>query len=113
MNMKGLTPSRRGEPVDAQKREEKQRYDEERVSGAVPHLRSRCLNVPSNSNKQKKCLNKNCFFVGSLKVNDEKSRIRIQDPDPDPLVRGMDRADPDPLKNVMDRPEHCSTVSIL
>jgi hypothetical protein len=28
------------------------------------------------------------FFVGILKVNDEKSRIRIQDPDP--LVRGMD-----------------------
>ncbi len=30
------------------------------------------------------------FFVGILKVNDEKSRIRIQDSDPDPLVRGMD-----------------------
>jgi hypothetical protein len=30
------------------------------------------------------------FFVGILKVNDEKSRIRIQDPDPDPVVRGMD-----------------------
>jgi hypothetical protein len=30
------------------------------------------------------------FFVGILKVNDEKSRIRIQDPDPDPLVGGMD-----------------------
>jgi hypothetical protein len=28
------------------------------------------------------------FFVGIMKVNDEKSRIRIQDPDP--LVRGMD-----------------------
>jgi hypothetical protein len=25
-----------------------------------------------------------------LKVTDENSRIRIQDPDPDPLVRGMD-----------------------
>jgi hypothetical protein len=25
-----------------------------------------------------------------LKVNDENSRIRIQEPDPDPLVRGMD-----------------------
>jgi hypothetical protein len=52
------------------------------------------VNVPSNSNKQKKCLNKNCFLIGILKVNDEKSRIRIQDPDPnpnpDPLVRGMD-----------------------
>jgi hypothetical protein len=32
------------------------------------------------------------FFSGILKVNDESSRIRIQDPDPepDPLVRGMD-----------------------
>jgi hypothetical protein len=28
------------------------------------------------------------FFVGILKVNDENSRIRIQDPDP--LVRDMD-----------------------
>jgi hypothetical protein len=28
------------------------------------------------------------FFVGILKVNDEKSRIRIKDPDP--FVRGMD-----------------------
>jgi hypothetical protein len=28
------------------------------------------------------------LFAGILKVNDEKSRIRIQDPDP--LVRGMD-----------------------
>jgi hypothetical protein len=39
-----------------------------------------------------------------LKVNDENSRIRIQDPDPEPLVRGMD-----PRirihQNVMD-PEH-------
>jgi hypothetical protein len=34
------------------------------------------VNVASKSNKQK--------------VNDENSRIRIQDPDPDPLVRGMD-----------------------
>ncbi len=30
------------------------------------------------------------FFVGILKVNDENSRIRVQDPDPDPSVRGMD-----------------------
>jgi hypothetical protein len=31
-------------------------------------------------------------FAGILKVNDENSRIRMQDPDPnpDPLVRGMD-----------------------
>jgi hypothetical protein len=28
------------------------------------------------------------FFVGILKVNDEKGRIRIQDLDP--LIRGMD-----------------------
>jgi hypothetical protein len=35
---------------------------------------------------------KNSFLVGILKVNDEKNRIRIQDPDPnpDPLVRGID-----------------------
>ena len=30
---------------------------------------------------------KNLFFAGILKVNDENSR---KDPDPDPLVRGMD-----------------------
>jgi hypothetical protein len=46
---------------------------------------------------------KNLFFVGILKVIDESSRIRIQDPDPDPLVRSMD---PDPHQNVMD-PQHC------
>ncbi len=33
---------------------------------------------------------KNFIFADILKVNDENSRIRIQDPDPDPLVRGMD-----------------------
>jgi hypothetical protein len=33
---------------------------------------------------------KNLFFAGILKVSDENSRIRIQDPDPDPLVRGTD-----------------------
>ena len=32
----------------------------------------------------------NKFFAGILNVYDENSRIRIQDPDPDPLVRGMD-----------------------
>ncbi len=46
-----------------------------------------------------------------MKVNDENSRIRTQDPDsnPDPLVRGMDPADPDPdpPQNGMD-PQHCS-----
>ncbi len=35
---------------------------------------------------------KNYSFADILKVNDEYTRIRIQDPDPnpDPLVRGMD-----------------------
>ncbi len=33
---------------------------------------------------------KKFVFAGILKINDENSRIRIQDPDPDPLVRGMD-----------------------
>jgi hypothetical protein len=57
---------------------------------------------------------KNLFFAGILKVNDENRRIRIQDPDlnpdPDPLVRGMDpriqdpdpNPDPDPLVRGMD-----------
>ncbi len=50
---------------------------------------------------------KNLFFAGILKLNDENSRIRIQDSDPDPLVRSMDpririRIHP---QNVMD-PEH-------
>jgi hypothetical protein len=41
--------------------------------------------------RRKNCV-KNKFFAGILKVNDENSRIRIQDldPDPDPLVRIMD-----------------------
>jgi hypothetical protein len=45
---------------------------------------------------QKVTSRKNCVkklvFAGILKVNDEKSRIRIQDPnlDPDTLVRGID-----------------------
>ena len=47
---------------------------------------------------RKNCV-KNLFFAGILKVNDENSRIRIQnqDPDqnPDPSVRGLD-PDPDP-----------------
>jgi hypothetical protein len=35
----------------------------------------------------------NQFFAGMLEVNDENSRIRIQDPDPnpDPFVRSMDQ----------------------
>jgi hypothetical protein len=46
-------------------------------------------NVPSKSTviSRKNCV-KNNFFAGMLKVNDENSRIRIQDPDP--LVRSMD-----------------------
>jgi hypothetical protein len=46
--------SRRGEPGDAWKREEKQRYDEEQGSGAVPHLRIRCLNVPAHPHLERK-----------------------------------------------------------
>jgi hypothetical protein len=53
--------------------------------------------------KSRKIVLKNLVFAGILKVNDKNSRIRIQDPDPDPLVRGMD--DPDPPQNVMD-PQH-------
>jgi hypothetical protein len=53
---------------------------------------------------------KNLFFADILKVNDEYSRIRIQDldPNPDPLVRGISSEDPDadPPQNVMD-PQHC------
>ena len=61
------------------------------------------VNVLSKSNKQKNLFHKiSVNNVGILKVNDENSRIRIQDPDPDPLVRSMD---PDPPQNVMD-PEH-------
>ncbi len=48
------------------------------------------VNVPSKSNMQKKIVLKNYFFAGILKVNEENSKIRFQDPDPDPLVRGMD-----------------------
>jgi hypothetical protein len=48
-------------------------------------------NVASKSNKH-------FFFAGILKVNDENSRNRIQDPDPDPP------------QNVMD-PQHCFKVT--
>jgi hypothetical protein len=55
---------------------------------------------------QKVISRKNCVvFAGILKVSDENSRIRIQDPNPDPLVRGMD-PDPDPPQNFMDL-QHC------
>ncbi len=43
------------------------------------------VNVASKSSKQK-----NLVFAGILMVNDKNSRIRSQDPDPDPFVRGMD-----------------------
>ncbi len=33
---------------------------------------------------------KNDYFAGILKVNDENRLIRIQNPDPDPSLRGMD-----------------------
>jgi hypothetical protein len=33
----------------------------------------------------------NLFFNGLLKVNDENNRIRIQAPNPDPLVSSMDQ----------------------
>ncbi len=43
--------------------------------------------LPSKSNKQKKCLNKNCFLLASWRSMTKKagsgSRIRIQDPDPE------------------------------
>jgi hypothetical protein len=43
---------------------------------------------------QKVTSRKNCVkklvFAGILKVNDENSRIRIQDPDPDPHQNVMD-----------------------
>ncbi len=48
---------------------------------------------------------KNWFVVGILKVNDENSKIWIQDPDPNPDPRRHGSADPDPHQNVMD-PEH-------
>ena len=50
---------------------------------------------------------KKLVFAGILKVNDENRRIRIQDPDPnpDPLVRGMDPRIRIHPKNVMD-PQH-------
>jgi hypothetical protein len=47
------------------------------------------LFLTSKRNTQKN-LEKRKFLVGILKVNDENSRIRIQDPDPYPLVRDMD-----------------------
>jgi hypothetical protein len=52
------------------------------------------LNFASKSDKAAKIVLKNLSFVGILKVSDENSRIRIEDPDPypkpDTLIRGMD-----------------------
>ncbi len=49
------------------------------------------VNVPSKSNEQKNFFYTNYFFVSGLKVNNKKNktRIRIRNTDPDPLVRGM------------------------
>jgi hypothetical protein len=65
---------------------------------------------------------KNLFFADILKVNDEYSRIRIQDLDPDPNPdpgsgsgsesgsisqrHGSEDPDADPPQTVMD-PQHC------
>ncbi len=60
------------------------------------------VNAPSKSNKQENFDEKFFFIVGDLKVHDGKKN---QDPDPDPLVRGMLSTDPDPhpdpYQNVM------------
>jgi hypothetical protein len=65
---------------------------------------------------QKVTSRKNCvkklFFPGILKVNDENSRIRIQDPDPNPDLSEAVDPDPDPHQNVMD-PERCRKELIL
>jgi hypothetical protein len=45
------------------------------------------VNAPSKTNRQKNLV-KTFLYVGFFKVNDENSRIRIQDPDP--VVRGLD-----------------------
>ncbi len=63
------------------------------------------VNVPSNSNKQKKCFNKNCFCCHL-----EGQWRKRQDPDPGSgsISQRHGSADPDPdqLQNVMDT-EHC------
>ena len=68
------------------------------------------LNVASKSNNHKN-FDKNRFFACILNVNDERSRIRFQEhnpdtnldtnPDPDPLVRGIEPQ----IRNFMD-PQH-------
>ncbi len=57
------------------------------------------LNVPSNSKVISRKTEKTVFC---LRLEDQWRKL--QDPDPDPLVRGTD---PDPYQNVTD-PQHCS-----
>jgi hypothetical protein len=61
------------------------------------------VNVPSKSNKQKKCLNKNSFLLASSRSMTKKAGSGSE------FVshrHGSADPDPDPLQNVMD-PEHC------
>jgi hypothetical protein len=53
------------------------------------------VKVPTESYKQKKL--RNIFFVGLLKANDEKSRMRIRI-----CIIVYGSKDPDPSKNVTD-----------
>ncbi len=56
------------------------------------------VNVPSNSNKQKKCLNKNCFLLASWRSMMRKAGSGS-------ISQRHGSTDPDPLQNVM-YPEH-------
>ena len=58
------------------------------------------VNVPSNSNKQKKYLNKNCFLIASLRSMTKKAGSGSGS-----ICQRHGSLDPDPLQNVMD-PEH-------
>jgi hypothetical protein len=68
------------------------------------------INLPSKSNKQKNYFF-NWYFVGVLKVSDDK-----QDPDPHSRLISQRHEsadpDPDPHQNVMD-PKHCFSVQII
>jgi hypothetical protein len=60
--------------------------------------------------RRKNCVKK-LVFADILKVNDENSRIRIQDPDP--VVRhGSADPDPDPPQNIMDA-QHCPQPKLI
>jgi hypothetical protein len=61
--------------------------------------------VPSKRNKHKN-VEKTFFFVGALKVTDEKSRIK----DTDPLDKGTDPRIRICYKNVTD-PEHSTNIT--